>query len=294
MDNIFHYVFRPDVQAIFDHFCALLKVRIVFFSPAGEELRVGLTKPNCDYCRMLRHEFGYEPVCRNLDQTRRAEAARTGCLVVYSCHASLHEAIMPVMAERDLLGFIMIGQFRTVDKMPAGLIERNASPDRRVALAEAFRQVPYLPDHQLDHLLGLFGVLVGFIVSQQLIGRPDRGAVQTVLTWLHEHVTENTRLIDAAALVGRSPSTLSHLFHKVLGKGFKHVQIEIKLDLAEQYLRTIPGITVSEVAYRLGFVDPLYFSRLFKRYRKIPPSACLRKPQDDGAPTPPGMVNPSH
>jgi len=77
-------------------------------------------------------------------------------------------------------------------------------------------------------------------------------------------------------------SSLSHLFKKVLGKSFKQFQIEIKLERAEEYLRTIPGISVGEAANRVGYQDPLYFSRIFRKYKKVPPSALIGKDVNQG------------
>jgi AraC-like DNA-binding protein len=47
------------------------------------------------------------------------------------------------------------------------------------------------------------------------------------------------------------------------------------MDKAEELLRHEPGVTVKEVAARLGFVDDFYFSRAFRQRKGLPPSKCL-------------------
>jgi AraC-like DNA-binding protein len=89
---------------------------------------------------------------------------------------------------------------------------------------------------------------------------------------MEEHPKDHLSLDEASELVHSSKSTVSHLFKKITGKSFKRYQIELKLDRAQRDLRTIPGITVSKVAYSLGYTDPLYFSRLYKKHKRIAPS----------------------
>ena len=93
-----------------------------------------------------------------------------------------------------------------------------------------------------------------------------------ILRRLREHPDQRLTLTHAAAMVGRSPTTLSHLFRRKLGKSFRTVRIELAMEKADEYFRTVPGIRVKEVARRLGFDDPLYFSRLYRRYRGRSPS----------------------
>jgi AraC family transcriptional regulator of arabinose operon len=78
---------------------------------------------------------------------------------------------------------------------------------------------------------------------------------------------------DAAAQIGRSPSSLSHLFKKLTGNGFRQFQITRKIEEADRLLQTFPQMPIKEIAERLGFQDPLYFSRLYRRHRDQSPSA---------------------
>jgi len=55
------------------------------------------------------------------------------------------------------------------------------------------------------------------------------------------------------------------------------VRIEMALDKADEYFRNDAGMRVSEVASRLGFDDPLYFSRLYRKHRGVPPSRRVRR-----------------
>jgi len=269
------FVFHPQVAAIFDHFCDLHDIRIGFYSASGGELRVGQARPNCRYCHLLQRTLGYLDVCLRLDRRRREEAERLQTRVLsYECHGGMTDAVMPVRQGERLLGFVMIGQFRMRASPPEPILRKARAGRVARRLLKAFAEAPCLSPGQARHLLGLFELLVQFIAEHRMIQLKDM--IGPLLARLREHPEERLPLSTAAAMVGRSATTLSHLFRRTLGKSFREVRIQAVLDKADELLRTYPEMRVSEVAARLGFDDPLYFSRLYRRHRGFPPSRRIR------------------
>ncbi len=300
------FIVDPQVQRIFDHFCALHGIRIAFYSPSGDELRVGQSRPNCHYCRLLRQDLGYEQNCRQLDQSKRELAGHLERgAIVYQCHGGMTEAIMPLSSSGRLLGFVMIGQFRTRSSPPAEVLRRSrqkgtgsepqaAGPVKNArqpgacpllprmtrnghwaaCVRSAFARTPQFSSQQARHVIAIFELLVGYIAARHMIKLKD--VVGSILARLREHPEERLPLSRAAAMVGRSPTTLSHLFRRTLGRSYRQVRIGIVLNAADAFFRDKPGVRVAEVARRLGFDDPLYFSRLYRNHRGIPPSQAAR------------------
>jgi AraC-like DNA-binding protein/ligand-binding sensor protein len=277
MERAIQFVFRGEVQSIFDHFTALFGIRIAFFSPDGSELRVGLGSPICRYCRLLREELGLVDTCRKLDRRRRAEAVAGEEMVAYRCHGGMTEAAVPVAAAGETIGFVMIGQFRTSDRPPAAMLRRWRRRHRDRRLTEAFLEAPYHPPERAGRILELLDVLVRFIASERMISVSERSPLEPLLSYIAEHPDEHLSLADAARMTYSSVSTLAHAFKREVGVSFKRYQIERRLERADEYLRTSPVLTVREVAAKLGYSDPLYFSRLYRRHRGYPPSAARRR-----------------
>lgn len=71
-------------------------------------------------------------------------------------------------------------------------------------------------------------------------------------------------LSQLAAICGLSPSRFSHLFKAQTRTTPRQFSENLRLDLAAQLLAHT-GLSVREVAFETGFVDPLYFSRRFVR-----------------------------
>lgn len=276
MSKVIDFVFRGEVQRIFDHFTSLLGVRIAFFSPEGKEFRVGLELPCCDYCRKLREDLGLQDVCLTQDREKRGEAAERGEMVAYRCHGGMNEAVVPVVAADEIIGYVMIGQFRTTQKAPVRLLRRWKAENGDDGLQAAFEEAPYFSREKARAILELLAVLVRFIVSERMISVSERSPLEPLLSYIAEHPEEHLSLADAAKMTCSSESTVAHAFKRETGKSFKQYQIERRLDRADEYLRTSPGMSIGQIASKLGYSDALYFSRIYRKHRGRPPSA-LRK-----------------
>lgn len=79
-----------------------------------------------------------------------------------------------------------------------------------------------------------------------------------------------------AEAVGVSQATLGRIVNEACGRTVKAVILQRALTEADRLL-TYTGLTVGEVAARVGFDDAFYFSRLYKRYRDVSPIAFRRR-----------------
>ncbi len=270
-------IIKEDVQKILDTFSSCFNIRILFYSTAGEILKVGLNQPDSLFCRFIQNRLYGEDRCLIMDDKKRLEAARKREMLCYRCHAGLVEAIKPIFVENNLIGFAMIGQFRSRKDILPSIKKDWGTKYNLSELKKAFYELPYFPSNMIDHILELFTILVEYIVSKEMVAIKGNLVVDKITSYIKDNLTrKNITLQEAAEYAGKSISTVSHSFKEILGISFKQMCIKLKLDKAEEYLRTIPEITIKEVAEKLGYDDQFYFSRIYKKYRKIPPSKYLK------------------
>ncbi len=75
------------------------------------------------------------------------------------------------------------------------------------------------------------------------------------------------KLVDAAEC---SKSYLHYTFKSTFGESPISYLTRIKMDIAANYLR-ITKMSVKQIAFTLGYKDPYYFSRLFKKLHRFSP-----------------------
>jgi AraC family transcriptional regulator, arabinose operon regulatory protein len=97
--------------------------------------------------------------------------------------------------------------------------------------------------------------------------------VQAAVEYLAAHVARPFRLDELARHCGLSASRLAHLFRVELGTSPQRFGEKLRLENARQLLAQT-NLTVAEVAGEVGFADPLYFSRRFRRAFGRAPSAA--------------------
>ena len=81
----------------------------------------------------------------------------------------------------------------------------------------------------------------------------------------------NLMLSDVAQKVGISAGYLSTLFQRKMSKGFVDYLNEIRVEHACTYLRQ-NYLKTYEIAYKVGFRDEKYFSKVFKKVKGQSPS----------------------
>jgi AraC-like DNA-binding protein len=278
MKDFSEIVFTEELERILDHFASCFEIRIGYFSPEGEEKKLGLKFPNCDFCNFLRSKLGRIPLCAETDRKMFREAATARKLISYKCHAGLNEAIYPVYIENELAGFLMIGQFRTGNECPGSLIaecrRKGFDPGE---MQELYKRTPFVSATKLTHLNSLFSLIVNSIINQRIIEIKSNLTLLKVRRFISDNIKRPFSLDDAARNAGRSKSTISHLFKKRYGISFKKYAINAKLEEVDRILQQVNGISVSEAAMAAGYSNQSHFSRLYKKHRGISPSELKKR-----------------
>lgn len=122
-------------------------------------------------------------------------------------------------------------------------------------------------------------------LADELAGRepmvPEEGdgvknpAVSKAVEYMKEHYHENLTGQQAADAAGISAGYLSTLFSQHLGCGFVDYLNEIRIEHACIYLEQ-SLLKTYEIAYKVGFHDEKYFSRVFKKVKGVSPSEYRR------------------
>ncbi|OMD36588.1 transcriptional regulator [Paenibacillus borealis] len=93
--------------------------------------------------------------------------------------------------------------------------------------------------------------------------------------YIYNNKSENITLSHMAELCHISPSYFSRLFAKETGENFTTYLARLKVKWAKQLLE-VTDMPVSQISNELGFNEPGYFIKIFKKFEEITP-ALYRK-----------------
>jgi AraC-like DNA-binding protein len=108
--------------------------------------------------------------------------------------------------------------------------------------------------------------------------KPTRssGIVRQFHLELEKHFRDETSIAAYAARLGVTPNHLNDVVHEQTGHSAGELIRRRRLLDAKRML-SHSQLSVSEIGYSLGFEDPSYFARFFRRYEGITPTAFLER-----------------
>ncbi|NWL90324.1 AraC family transcriptional regulator [Paenibacillus sp. 79R4] len=104
------------------------------------------------------------------------------------------------------------------------------------------------------------------------LNRQKKHDVEESLQYMTEHLDKNVTLQELADQAKLSVPHYTHVFKKTTGYSPIDYYLRLKIQRACQYL-DLTEQSMKEISIQLGFQDPYYFSRLFKKIMGKSPSA---------------------
>jgi AraC family transcriptional activator of pobA len=98
-------------------------------------------------------------------------------------------------------------------------------------------------------------------------------------SYIQNHYREKVTKEDLARVIGKSPNYAAAVFSDITGQtigGFVHA---LRMKTAVYLLRHSQR-TVSDISDYLGYCDPSYFHRIFKRHTGLSPAAYLKEREE--------------
>lgn len=96
-----------------------------------------------------------------------------------------------------------------------------------------------------------------------------------ILEYIECYYTEKLSLRHLSSMANMSPHYFCRLFKNLTGKSPTEYINHLRLNKAVLLLQE-SNLNITEIAIAVGFNDSNYFSRLFKKYKHVPPSAILK------------------
>lgn len=102
-----------------------------------------------------------------------------------------------------------------------------------------------------------------FALLQQY--RQENRVIETVKAYILQHYTEELELSKLAEAVYLTPSYLSKLFKTETGETITDFLISVRIDRAKELLRDRSALKTYEIGEKVGYADPAYFNKVFKK-----------------------------
>jgi len=159
--------------------------------------------------------------------------------------------------------FVMSGASASWHDLALYLVARYAGPSAALSIAKFFMlqwhtdgQKPYFAfKEETDH-----GDAV-ILQAQQ---------------WMREHLDSDNPVEEAVQQTGLAERSFKRRFQKATGHNPIAYMQQLRVDAAKKQLE-LGDEAIDEISYRIGYADPAFFNRLFKRTTGLTPGAYRKK-----------------
>ena len=163
------------------------------------------------------------------------------------------------------------------------LINKNY-PETKVIMATAYSDYEHIRksmrNNAFDYLLKPYYIdtfkeaINVFISSVEEESFGTANTIGKIKKYIEENYMKDIGLEDIASAVGFDKSYIGRVFKKNEGKTIMNYVLEYRIEKANSLIKK--GMSVSEVSYAVGFNDPAYFSKCFKKVTGTSPSSKSR------------------
>ncbi len=99
---------------------------------------------------------------------------------------------------------------------------------------------------------------------------------EQVANLIRKNIDQDISLEEIAGLFYISPSYLSRTFKQLIGQTISQFTVQVRMEQA-RYLLENSDLKIADIAAKVGYTDPNYFSRVFKKFTGTLPSSRSRK-----------------
>lgn len=243
---------------------------LVTVDSAGEAITGCARCP--DFCRVIMVNPVSRRGCQAHCAALAAEALRLGGVAAALCPCGLYTGALPLAGDTALVfgSFREAGQedglHRYASGVPGFCPKDEAAQNELIS--DLTRLYLRLPEGSRDSVVRLGKSLSALDLLAAVPGREARSSrISPALEYIRRHPERPVTVSEMARLCGMNSTLFSRLFTRETGERFRDYILRRKVELARPMLSDT-GLSLGEIAFRLGFPCERAFIKAFKKFGK--------------------------
>lgn len=266
----------------------LKKICTDFFDLAGMEFSLWDENENnifsyptthSEFCSTVRSDRNLYIKCRKCDKAGLDTVNRTKLPHTYCCHMGLTEAILPILQEDEIVGYLMLGQIAEVENesLIKSCIEKSTcDKEFQKKLGESLKRITSCSHDKVKYCMNTLKILIEYMNLSYVIQKNHDTVFYRAKKYILENISLRTMPGDICKHIGVSSTMLYKAINKATNMNPTEFIRKLKLDKATELLKRSTD-SVSQIAEAVGYADTNYFIRVFKKEYGISPLKFRKK-----------------
>lgn len=195
-----------------------------------------------------------------------------------SCFAGVREFVYPISNGHENVGFISVSGYRSenANSYISAASKKYFIPEKNLGEVYGMLNANVPSKEEVDTLLiPLCQMLELAYIRTENDSKSEEHPIDSVIRYIKQYHTQPITLADACAHLAFSRSYISHAFKQYTGQSFRQYLTEIRLADAKSLLQ-YSKLSITDIAFSVGFGDSAYFSSVFKKHFGQSPAAYRR------------------
>ena len=225
------------------------------------------------FCKAIRDNKKLYMRCAVSDKKGLDEVDRTKKPYIYTCHMGLTEAIVPILQDGEIAGYLMMGQIAEREKLDniLGVIRSlNESMQVKDNLEAKQYENTCLSHDKLEYCVNILKVLIEYMNLSYVFKKNNETVFSQAKRYVLKNISNPVLPKDVCKMLGVSQSTLYKEIKSNTGLNPTEFIRKMKIDKAKSLLVNTSA-DISDVAERVGIPDTNYFIRVFKKETSFSP-----------------------
>lgn len=268
-----------DLKELLKDYHTLTHMRVAIFDDQFHEIA---SHPNhlSSYCHLVRSDEAAFSKCTQCDYAAFLKCKKSQTCHIYQCHAGLTEAIVPILADKVIIGYIMLGQvLQTNDrnslweKIMLSLTTYKIDFDQ---LHRTFMNRQLVDADQLKSSAKMMEICANYLyASHKLVLKKDSLA-HKIDHYIGSHLQEELSVPMICQEFDLGKTKLYEISNESYGMGIaKHI-CQIRMQRAKEYLSDT-RLPIYQIAEKVGITDYNYFTKMFKNETGVTPKAFRKE-----------------
>lgn len=229
-----------------------------------------------DFCKIIRRDPARAEKCKQSDEKSCALCQKTNETFSYLCHAGIRETITPILFEKQIIGYILFGEYRIAgeEKDVRAYAKENGIDEELLTNAHAC--LTELTEKQVTATCNVLqSCILQFWLSEAIQLR-ENNLAERIKRFIDENLSESLTTEILCKNFFLSRQRLHALFRESFHVTPKKYILKKKMALAKKLLKTTQN-SVTEIAEKTGFADYNNFIQRFKKATGFTPLQYRKK-----------------
>lgn len=254
-----------ELESLLKSFYLVSDMSMTIFDSNGNII-ISYPKRKSPFCTLVENKSSNK--CRACDIKAMETCNKTGKMYIYKCWCGLYEAIVPLYTYGQLSGYFMMGQILDVDSDINEILKSSNLDSNKAykALLSTCRQ----SYKQIEAFGQIVDICAKYLTLVNGVDTNASNIAFKIQQYLLNHYKEDISIDVLVNTFNMSRGSLFNYFKKEFNTSIHQRLLSIRLNEARKLL-TSTSYSIKQISLEVGFKDPDYFSKAFKKIYGISP-----------------------